>query len=93
MGGIKKGIDSFKEIIFNLKRMLALSWQTDKFLTVGYYGSSGLAAIFPIIASYIFKLFIDNTIANLGIKPSVPLILVAILAARYVSSWIWDVVS
>ncbi|KKR73931.1 MAG: ABC transporter related protein, partial [Candidatus Woesebacteria bacterium GW2011_GWA2_40_7] len=73
--------------------MLALSWQTDKFLTVGYYGSSGLAAIFPIIASYIFKLFIDNTIANLGIKPSVPLILVAILAARYVSSWIWDVVS
>lgn len=70
-----------------------LSWQTDKFLTFGYYGTSGLSAIFPIIASYIFKLFIDNTIANLGMKPSVPLVLIVILAARYISGWMWDFVS
>lgn len=93
MNGVKKGISSFKEIIFNLKRMLALSWQTDKFLTFGYYGTSGLAAIFPIIASYIYKLFIDNTIASLGITPSIPFVLVAILGARYISGWVWDVVS
>jgi len=70
-----------------------LSWNTDKSLTSGYYGTAGLSAIFPIIASYIYKLFIDNTVANLGIKPSVPLILIAILGSRYVTNWIWDFVS
>jgi ATP-binding cassette subfamily B protein len=93
MEGIKKGLNSFKEIIFNLRRMLKLSWQTDKFLTLGYYGTAGLSAIFPIIGSYIFKLFIDNTLANLGVTPSIPLVLVAILAARYISGWLWDFVS
>lgn len=93
MKGFKKAVSSFKEIVFNLKRMMALSWSTDKFLTSGYYGTAGLAAIFPIIASYIYKLFIDNTIANLGVKPSIPLILVVILGSRYISNWLWDFVS
>lgn len=90
---IGKATASFKEIIFNLKRMLGLSWHTDKPLTSGYFGTAGISAFFPIIASYIYKLFIDNTIANLGIKPSVPLILMVILGARYLSSWVWDFTS
>jgi ATP-binding cassette subfamily B protein/ATP-binding cassette subfamily C protein len=93
MKSIKSGINSFKEIIFNLKRTLKLSWQTDKFLTAGYYGTSGLSAVFPIVASYIYKLFIDNTLKNMGIQPSIPIILIAILGARYISGWFWDVVS
>jgi len=93
MKGIKKGIDSFKEILINLRRMLILSWQTDKFLTLGYYGTAGLSSIFPIISSYIFKLFIDNTLKNLNISPSIPLILIVVLAARYISNWLWDFVS
>ena len=88
MKGINKAFKSFRELAFNLKRMLRLSWQTDKFLTSGYYGTSGLSAIFPIIASYIYKLFIDNTISNLGVKPSVPIILIVILGSRYLSNWI-----
>lgn len=86
-------LKSFGNILFNLKRMLRLSWQTDKFLTCGYYIASGLASIFPIIASFIYKLFIDNTLANLGIKPSIPIVLMVILGARYLSSWLWDVIS
>ena len=79
MKGIGKATASFKEIVFNLKRMTDLSWRTDRFLTSGYYGTAGLSAIFPIIASYIYKLFIDNTIKNLGIGVSVPVVLIAIL--------------
>ncbi len=93
MKGFKKATSSFKEIIFNLKRMISLSWNTDKVLTSGYYGTAGLSAIFPIIASFIYKLFIDNTIASLGIKPSIPIILIVILGSRYISNWIWDFVS
>ena len=93
MDGINKAYKSFGEIILNLKRMLKLSWQTDKSLTAGYYGTSGISALFPIIASYIYKLFIDNTISNLGVKPSIPLILIVILGARYLSNWIWDFIS
>jgi ABC-type multidrug transport system fused ATPase/permease subunit len=93
MFGIKNATKSFKEIVLNLKRMLRLSWQTDRFLTTGYYGTSGLSAIFPIIASYIYKLFIDNTISSLGVTPSVPLILIVILGSRYLSNWIWDFIS
>lgn len=93
MFGIKNATKSFKEIVLNLKRMLRLSWQTDKFLTTGYYGTSGLSAVFPIIASYIYKLFIDNIISSLGVTPSVPLILIVILGSRYLSNWIWDFIS
>lgn len=81
------------ELAFNLKRMTALSWKTDRGLTFGYYFTAGISALFPIIASYIYKLFLDNLIKNLGVAPSIPLILIAILAARYISSWVWDLSS
>ena len=90
MKGIKKAFISLEEIIFNLRRMLGLSWSTDKFLTFGYYGTAGISAVFPILVSYIYKLFIDNTVSSLGIRPTVPLILVVILGSRYVSNWLWD---
>lgn len=93
MNTIKTKFEPLADIIKNLRRMLLLSWQTDKFLTVGYYTVAGLSAIFPIVASFIFKLFIDNTIANLGVKPSIPVILIVLLASRYFISWIWDFVS
>lgn len=93
MKGINKGISSFKEIVSNFRRMFRLSWQTDKFLTFGYFGTAGISATFPIIASYIYKLFIDNTIKNLGVGPTIPLVLIVILGSRYISNWIWDFVS
>jgi ABC-type multidrug transport system fused ATPase/permease subunit len=77
----------------NLWRLLKISWQTDRKLTVGYYGSAGIAALFPIVGSFIYKLYIDNLIANLGIKPNIPLVILALLGSRYLSNWIWDFVS
>src|SRR4030042_3112380 len=88
-----KSKSALKDITQNLFRLLGLSWKTDKSLTFCYLGTAGLSAIFPIIASYIYKLFIDNLIHDLGIKTSIPFVLIAILGSRYISSWIWDFVS
>ncbi len=86
----KPVIGTIGNLLDNLGKLLKIAWKTDKFLTVGYYGSAGISALFPIIASYIYRLFIDNIIANQGISPTIPLVLVAILGARYVSSLVWD---
>ncbi len=67
-----------------------LSYKSDRFLTVGYYLTAGVSAVFPIIASYIFKLLIDNIVSSQGISASIPLILISVLALRYVSNWCWD---
>lgn len=83
-------IGTIGNLLDNLGKLLRIAWKTDKFLTVGYYGSAGISALFPIIASYIFKLFVDNVISNQGIATTVPVVLVAILAARYFSSLVWD---
>jgi ATP-binding cassette subfamily B protein len=84
---------TIKNVFANLRRMLLFSWNTDKFLTFGYYSSSGIAAFFPIITSYIFKVFIDEVVNSQGITASVPIILVAVLGSRYVTNFVWDFVS
>jgi len=84
--------ESIISVFKNLGRMLSLAWGTDKFLTVGYFGSSGLGAFFPIIVSYIFKIFIDELIFAQGITASLPIILVALLASKYLVNILWDFV-
>ena len=88
-----KIISNAGNLLFNLRRLLKISWQTDKFLTSGYYTSAGVSAFFPIIASYIYKLFIDNVINSQGKGVSIPVVVVVILGARYLSSLCWDFVS
>lgn len=84
---------ALKDVVKNLSKLFRLAWQTDRNLTLGYYGTAGLSALFPIIASYIYKLFINNVIADLGASTTIPFILIAILGSRYLSSWAWDFVS
>ncbi len=93
MSKIKTIKSSATQVFTNLKRLLALSWKTDKFITLGYYGTAGLSSFFPIIASYIYKLFIDELIVSLNVKVGIPLILVALLASRYIVDLTWNFVS
>ena len=76
----------------NLHRVLKIASKEDKFLTFGYLGTSGLGAFFPIAASYIFKLFIDQLIYSQNLAVSVPLILVLLLASRYFIDALWEFV-
>lgn len=86
----KSVVGTIGNLLDNLRKLLGIAWQTDKFLTIGYYGSAGISALFPILVSYIYRLFIDNIIANQGITATIPVVLIAILGARYISSLVWD---
>ena len=89
----KSVFGTIENLLGNLKKLLIISWKTDKFLTLGYYGTSGISAIFPIVVSYIYRLFVDHLIANQGVAPTIPVVVVAILAGRYLSSLVWDFTS
>lgn len=91
--GNNRFFSAAKNVLFNLKRLLNIAWETDRNLTVGYYGSAGLSAFFPIITAYIYKLLIDSIVTNQGIKPTIPFIIIAILGSRYFINLCWDFVS
>ncbi|MBI2103534.1 ABC transporter ATP-binding protein [Candidatus Woesebacteria bacterium] len=74
----------------NLGAMLSFAWRMDKFLTTGFYITAGLGAFSPIITSYIFKLLVDYLVKAQNVQPTIPFILVAILASRYVVDLTWD---
>lgn len=86
-------VDSVKDIWKNLKRLLQLAWEADRFVTFGYYGTGFVSAFFPIIINYIFKLFLDELIANQNITATIPVILIALLASRYVIGFVGDFVT
>ena len=75
----------------NLSYMLRLSWKADKKITFFYFFVSGVGAFFPITASYLYKLLVDQLIASQGIVVTIPLILVAILGARYLLNATQDI--
>ena len=83
---------SLINVFGNLRKLILISWKEDKFLTFGYMATSGMGAFFPIAASYIFKLFIDEIISKKGISVDVPVILIALLASRYLIDASWDFV-
>ena len=74
----------------NLRRMLTLAWAADKGLLIGYYLTSGLGAIFPIITSYTYKLLVDYLVESKDIGPSIPFIIIVVLASRYLAGLAWD---
>lgn len=69
-------------VLLNLKRMLALAWKMDKKVTLGYYFTAMLGAMAPLAASITLKYLIDSLVAP-GITPSIPVIIIVVLAARY----------
>lgn len=74
--------------------MLVLSWQMDKKVTFGYYFTAMIGALAPLISSLTLKYLIDSLLgqhaaASLGI----PLIVIAVLAARYGLNLVENIVS
>ena len=84
---------SLKNIYLNFKRMFSLAWEADPFLLIGYLTTVSTGSLFAIAASFIFKLFLDELVTAQGIGPSIPVILVALLASRYVIDFAWDFVA
>jgi ATP-binding cassette subfamily B protein len=74
-----------RHMFSNLQKMLILAWETDKWVTTTYYLTAGLGALAPLAASLTIKYLIDNLLVaqSPSITTSIPLIVVAVLAARY----------
>lgn len=83
MSKISNVTGSITGVYRNLKRLIRLVWKEDKKLVIGYYGTAGLGAFFPIITSYIYKLLVDNLVESQNIATSIPTIIIAILAGQY----------
>jgi ATP-binding cassette subfamily B protein len=76
--------DSILHVLENLGRMLSIAWEADKKFLSFYFIISGIGALFPIAASFLYKLLVDNLVASQNITVGIPVILFAILGARYV---------
>lgn len=84
--------NSLSHLFDNLGRLLSFAWKADKTLVIGYYGTAGVGAFFPIITSYIYKLLVDYLIKSQNIGPTIPVILIVLLGSRYVVGLGWDFV-
>ena len=84
MSNHKTPVKTLKEIARNTRRMFALAWQTDARITFLYYLSSSVGAMVPLAIAWILKILIDalQTTQQLH-NPSIPIIVVIVLAARY----------
>lgn len=69
-------------VLINLRRMLTLAWKMDKKVTLGYYFTAMLGAMAPLAASITLKYLIDSLVTP-GITPTIPVVVIAVLAARY----------
>lgn len=85
MRKFKNIVKPIKHLLQNLKKMLGLAWEMDKWLVSGYYLSTGIAAIMTILTAVTLAYLIDNLIVSHGAtsKASIPLIIIVILGARY----------
>lgn len=84
--------EPIKHILINIQRLLKLAWSIDKWIVALYYATSIIGAIVPILASLILKYLIDElTLAQTGLAPTIPIVLVAVLASHYIVYFLYDV--
>lgn len=70
---------SVGHVLYNLKRMLGLAWETDRKITFAYYLTASLSALGAIAISITFKFFVDALIKG---NEALTLVL-ALMAGRY----------
>lgn len=85
-----------KEILIgtvkNLFKMMSIAWAMDGKLTFGYYFTAGTGALVTIGYSFVLMYLVDNFS---GIKPgqvTVPLIIVLLLASRFLMNFLEEFV-
>lgn len=88
---ITNGLKEIKHVLLNLRKMVGLAWRMDKKVTFGYYFTSMIGALAPLIAALTLKFLIDNLLANNG-AVTIPLLVVVILSVRYVLNLVENIV-
>lgn len=83
----------FGQIFTSARKLLELAWAMDKRITFLYYFTAAVGALIPIGVNFLLKLLIDHLqLAQASIIPTVSLILVFVLTARYLVSLVGDLV-
>lgn len=82
-----------KQIAKNIGRLLRLAWQMDPKTTALFYLTATVNALVPLAAAYVLKLLIDHLqLAQNAFATTVPVIVVVVLAARYLVAFLDSVV-
>src|SRR5260221_12808497 len=80
---INSTFDQFRHVLLNLRKVLTIAWRMDRSVTFGYYFTAMLGALAALIASLTLKYLIDSLVSvHLGVT-TIPIIVIAVLATRY----------
>jgi ABC-type multidrug transport system fused ATPase/permease subunit len=92
---LKRVPHALKHTLRNLKKMLVLAWRMDAKLTFFYYFTAALGALTPLATSLVFRKFLDQLIKFQGFSKTeqVPLILIFVLALRYIINIAHDIIN
>lgn len=81
---------NFGKILKNLRSLLKIAWEEDKWLLLGYFGTSLVSVALLFLVYFFYKLMIDQVFRDIAITPSTTLFLVIIgyLLVEYISRFI-----
>lgn len=74
----------FNIVSRNLKRIISLFWKEDRFVFIGFYLSTALNSLLPLLSGFVYKLFIDKLIEYQKIDASIPFIFLSLLGMYYI---------
>ncbi|MBM4401898.1 MAG: ABC transporter ATP-binding protein [Candidatus Cloacimonetes bacterium] len=83
---MRKAKEKLSELAKNIVRVLKLAYEIDGKLVTLYYITALLGSVAPIIAAYLFKVVIDQIVANtpiVSIQVTIPIIVVFTLAGYF----------
>lgn len=90
---LKKITTRLKEISKNTRKLLELAWRMDKKTTALYYFTAAIGALIPLAASFALKFLIDYLqVAQTAALTTIPLIIVFVLASRYLITLVENLV-
>ncbi len=75
---------SKKNLLSNIKGVMSIGWQTDKKFFISLILLTLVAAVFPIILSYFYKLILDEVIKAQTTIGTVTVALISLFSLRYI---------
>ncbi len=91
---LKEQFHSLGILISNYKTLLGFAWEMDRGLITKYYLTATIGGLAPVAAGVTLKYLIDNLqiSSTQPLTSSIPLVIIFVLAARYVAVLIDDIV-
>ena len=90
---IPKFSETVKNVYTNTVKLMRFAWEMDRKTTFLFYFTAGITAFVPFLSSYFLKLLIDALQdSQYSLQSSIPIIIIIVLAAGYLTNIISNVV-